>query len=647
LHLKALEHYFLGLYDLPPCFSFSAYIRAIQTRHCVTHILQIDACTWLVLLFQLCLIFPWDLLPPNDDNYVLPDSLCIFAAFTAVLTISALTLHVYLAHALNSLFQHVAGKQGEAMEAVRRLTSQQVPHAGGGVWIALALSIPLGVNLLVLAPEVVHNAAIIQGVWYVDRETFRDAIERTEEMEMLKMNVVSQMQVYMWEHCLSPQDLVVLVRDVAGSSDSFVDVHVLRGILQSIFHLHVTKHKLKTLLQLTCSMKSGSRFNIMGLIALLDAQGHHGSGADLDKFTRFSEENMSWLSNSLQLAGELLESVDQKASGKLKQRGGTRHTTHLLLDLKLRNDLSAVERQLANSTEQLAVCQDELEALDKECTDKITSLERQIGQLGCDKAADEAHFVAALGVKDAHVLTLEGHLTASKHVIQAHVAEIATLKQSIEDLTHTKDQAWTHAARTSYTQLDGDGCTSGEAQLEQRVASLLAELTEASAAHVQLKKEYADSKQSMYARQCALEATNAELTTQVATLQHASTKPTVSEASHHAAVLSLQKELHEARTARPSAGAAPVLTTTTAAVPDGQMQAMTRRLLEKQEQLDAVRSRYTTLEVRFNDLKAAKDAQDKVRRWMIILIGVVICVTLCNQWRYVRYSTCHHRVGCV
>ncbi|RQM24002.1 hypothetical protein B5M09_006000 [Aphanomyces astaci] len=266
------------------------------------------------------------------------------------------------------------------------------------------------------------------------------------------------------------------------------------------------------------------------------------------KFTRFSEENMSWLSNSLQLAGELLESVDQKA----------------------------------------------------------------------------------------------------------HVAEIATLKQSIEDLTHTKDQAWTHAA-------------SGEAQLEQRVASLLAELTEASAAHVQLKKEYADSKQSMYARQCALEATNAELTTQVATLQHASTEPTVSsqtknrplqeaqdmlastkkqlheecrkamhqaqeiskltadmtalqamlvhkEASHHAAVLSLQKELHEARTARPSAGTAPVLTTTTAAaaaVPDGQMQAMTRRLLEKQEQLDAVRSRYTTLEVRFNDLKAAKDAQDK------------------------------------
>ncbi|RHZ12374.1 hypothetical protein DYB37_007923 [Aphanomyces astaci] len=329
------------------------------------------------------------------------------------------------------------------------------------------------------------------------------------------------------------------------------------------------------------------------------------------KFTRFSEENMSWLSNSLQLAGELLESVDQKASGKLKQRGGTtlmgfQETTlmdHMPRGAKetkagLRNDLSAVERQLANSTEQLAVCQDELEALDKECTDKITSLERQIGQLGCDKAADEAHFVAALGVKDAHVLTLEGELTASKHVIQAYIYLLRL------DLT-------TLMGVTSYTQLDGDGCTSGEAQLEQRVASLLAELTEASAAHVQLKKEYADSKQSMYARQCALEATNAELTTQVATLQQASTKPTVSEASHHAAVLSLQKELHEARTARPSAGAAPVLTTTTAAVPDGQMQAMTRRLLEKQEQLDAVRSRYTTLEVRFNDLKAAKDAQDK------------------------------------
>ncbi|ETW05929.1 hypothetical protein, variant 1 [Aphanomyces invadans] len=476
------------------------------------------------------------------------------------------------------------------------------------------------------------------------------------------------------------------------------------------------------------------------------------------EFRRFLfREKMSWLSSSLQLAGELLESVDQKASGKLKPRGedrkkpktvseeawevkhtssggyedSTHHNLHVSTEFetpshssssahqaapaspsnggpdadsfsewsevdnesnsglvmydepplssssskshqlpplpaemqsmksetqrlrrenaKLRNDLSSVERQLTNSTEQLSVCQEELEALDKECMDKIKCLEQQIAQMGREKAADEAQFVAALGVKDAHVHTLEADLASYKQLVQEHVAEAAKLKQSIEELTNTREEAWTHAA-------------SGEAQLLQQVASLQEELKDAAVAHAQLKKEYADAKQSMYARQCTLEATNAELTTLVAKREHsakpsapspthahralqeaqetlASTKKLLheecrkamlqaqeihkltgdmaalqtmlvqKEASHHATVLNLQQQLQDraALQSKPT----PSVPLMAAVAPDGQMQAMTRRLLEKQEQLDALRGRYTTLEVRFNDLKAAKDAQDK------------------------------------
>ncbi|RHY31425.1 hypothetical protein DYB32_003515 [Aphanomyces invadans] len=310
---------------------------------------------------------------------------------------------------------------------------------------------------------------------------------------------------------------------------------------------------------------------------------------------------------------------------------------------KLRNDLSSVERQLTNSTEQLSVCQEELEALDKECMDKIKCLEQQV----------RVHLHPSLFPNDARLLKWDAKklpmklnllpLSVSKTPI--HVAEAAKLKQSIEELTNTREEAWTHAARYTFSMFlhSNQIGSSGEAQLLQQVASLQEELKDAAVAHAQLKKEYADAKQSMYARQCTLEATNAELTTLVAKREH-SAKPSApkllheecrkamlqaqeihkltgemaalqtmlvqKEASHHATVLNLQQQLQDraALQSKPT----PSVPLMAAVAPDGQMQAMTRRLLEKQEQLDALRGRYTTLEVRFNDLKAAKDAQDKV-----------------------------------
>ncbi|KAF0695085.1 Aste57867_14070 [Aphanomyces stellatus] len=471
---------------------------------------------------------------------------------------------------------------------------------------------------------------------------------------------------------------------------------------------------------------------------------------------------MSWLSNSLQLAGELLESVDQKASATLKPRGGderkkpkqdeatvawetkpasggeyedevqshsstdfdppSRPTSQTNLattvgqqpdprdadtfsewsevdnesnsgiimeemplstsssrssksqlpplpadmqtmknealrlrreNSKLRNDVSSVERQLHNRQEQLDVCQEELEALDKECMDKITSLERDIASLKAEKATDEAQFVQALAAKDTFVQTLQADATHAKEALVQKENEVDALKRTLSDLTSTKEQAWANAA-------------SGEAHLQQRLTSLQSELKDAAAQVAQLKKEHHETKQSMYLRQCALEATNAELTSYVAKLEQngaktpnpahesvhktlqqvqetlASTKKMLHEecrkallqaqeiaklnqdmAAMHALVVQKeqahatvvlewqQKLLAQQKDARPAVVVAPpsLATSTAAASTDGQMHAMTRRLLEKQEQLDALRSRYATLEVRFNDLKAAKDAQ--------------------------------------
>ncbi|ETW05927.1 hypothetical protein H310_03566 [Aphanomyces invadans] len=154
----------------------------------------------------------------------------------------------------------------------------------GGVWCALSLSVPLWINLIVFAPAMVHNAAIIQAVWYVERETLLEAIEHFEEMEMLKMHVVTHMEMYMWERRLCPQDVATLIQGMAGSNDCFVDLQILQRVFQTTFHLYVALHKLKALLQVTCSVEGGSRFNIMDLVALLETRGHRGTAADSEVF---------------------------------------------------------------------------------------------------------------------------------------------------------------------------------------------------------------------------------------------------------------------------------------------------------------------------------------------------------------------------
>ncbi|OQR84763.1 hypothetical protein ACHHYP_12972 [Achlya hypogyna] len=321
---------------------------------------------------------------------------------------------------------------------------------------------------------------------------------------------------------------------------------------------------------------------------------------------------------------------------------------------KLKADLTTCERQLATSQERLHVCEEELEALDKECVAKIQSLENDIARIKLDKAADEDSFRTALALKDAHAQSLQAELDKSRTAITAMHVDLEAARRALAEIRNNKDQAWTQAA-------------SGEARVHERLLSAQTELQEALAVAAALKREHADTKQSMFARQCQLEATNAELTQAVAALERQLQDKATDTALPPRHVSALQSELQQATQALTAAkkqvheetrkaathaqevatfrrelaalqgellakdrGHAEALDALRAkleaakpapaprrpsfeddgdAVHKSQLQAMTRRLLEKQEQLDGLRTRFASLEVRYNDLRAQRDAK--------------------------------------
>ncbi|EQC34571.1 hypothetical protein SDRG_07896 [Saprolegnia diclina VS20] len=319
---------------------------------------------------------------------------------------------------------------------------------------------------------------------------------------------------------------------------------------------------------------------------------------------------------------------------------------------KLKADLVAVERHLATSHERYRVCEDELDALDKECTAKITSLETEIATLKQEKASDEEGFTTALAMKDGHIQAIQADLDRAKTAHAAQQADLDAVRHALAEIRNNKDQAWTQAA-------------SGEARVHEQLLSAQVELKEAQTLIASLKKDHADAKQSMYARQCQLEATNAQLTQDVAALERqlgdkSTTVATLHPAPVHAelqqtahALAAAKKalyeetrkaQLHEQEVAtfrreltllqgtllekdrqhtealqtalkqatKPSPVVAVEPRRSSSIADDdvahkSQLQAMTHRLLEKQEQLDGLRGRYASLEMRFNELRAHKE----------------------------------------
>jgi chromosome segregation ATPase len=172
---------------------------------------------------------------------------------------------------------------------------------------------------------------------------------------------------------------------------------------------------------------------------------------------------------------------------------------------KLKSDLRLKDKALATHQQSVRVYEDEIEALEKECTNKLVETQQQMAQLRMEKDADEKNFVQALELKETQVQALQSDLRTAQEAERRRTEEAEQLRAEIARAEESKDSLWTNAASASQ-------------QSEEIVASLRLELQEAQTSLSHAKREFADAKAKMYDRQTQLEKTNAELSTSVATL---------------------------------------------------------------------------------------------------------------------------------
>lgn len=276
----------------------------------------------------------------------------------------------------------------------------------------------------------------------------------------------------------------------------------------------------------------------------------------------------------------------------------------------------------------------------------------------------------ALELKDAQAqaMSLELHALRAKHSEQSSAME--QLQEELRSAVEMKDSLWANSASASD-------------ESSQLISSLRSELQETLQSMSGLKREFADSKRGMFARQSQLEKTNTELVQNVADLERelvkakelaaAVTVPVV-HGGHANAPLSngglqddyrrvqqtlmvTKKALHD-ETRKNEVQRQEILTLTqdvrhwqsamqatqetaakqiavlgqenealkqtlahaessrnasSAAESEARIHTLTNRLIEKQEALEVVRSRVSTLEVRLlNATTRSQDAEDKL-----------------------------------
>ncbi|KAE9021354.1 hypothetical protein PR003_g13027 [Phytophthora rubi] len=352
---------------------------------------------------------------------------------------------------------------------------------------------------------------------------------------------------------------------------------------------------------------------------------------------------------------------------------------------RVKNELRLKDKQLGSTQKSMKICEEELVALEQECKEKIAQVQHEMSVIQQDKNADEQNFIQALEMKDNQARAMKADLDALAEAKAQYTAEIASLKAELAKAVESKDTLWTSAASASN-------------ESEQLIESLRSELQDTLTAMNNLKREYADSKNTMFSRQSQLESTNTELVNNVANLERelAKTKEAASAASQNTSVTSVggpnayatsgpahfgtntnfasmnddyrrvqqtlvltKKSLHdesrknevqkqeiialteEVRRLKQSLEVTQETTskqlearaleneqlkeqveqltshTSAAAAANGELriQRLTNRLIEKQETIDSLRSRVTTMDVRLQDAQLrAQRAEEKLAR---------------------------------
>ncbi|KAG3106756.1 hypothetical protein PI124_g3030 [Phytophthora idaei] len=346
---------------------------------------------------------------------------------------------------------------------------------------------------------------------------------------------------------------------------------------------------------------------------------------------------------------------------------------------RVKNELRLKDKQLSSTQKSMQICEEELVALEQECKEKITQVQHEMSVIQQEKNSDEQNFIQALEMKDKQLRAMKADLDALIEAKSQYTDEIASLKAELAKAVESKDSLWTSAASASN-------------ESEQLIESLRSELQDTLTAMNNLKREYAESKNTMFSRQSQLEITNTELVNNVANLERELAKAkeataaasqtsgasgNISSGSTHFGASSnfasmnddyrrvqqtlvlTKKSLHDEsrmnevqkqeiialteevrrlkqalETAQENSSRQLEATsqenkrlkeqvnqlsshTSAAAAANGELriQRLTNRLIEKQETIDSLRSRVTTMDVRLQDVTLrAQRAEEKLAR---------------------------------
>ncbi|TMW66545.1 hypothetical protein Poli38472_004310 [Pythium oligandrum] len=137
---------------------------------------------------------------------------------------------------------------------------------------------------------------------------------------------------------------------------------------------------------------------------------------------------------------------------------------------RMKSELRAKEKLLTTSQQNVQVYEEEIGALERECASKLAEMQAQITQLRGDKDADEKNFVQALEMKDSQLQTLQQELQVIEQREAQHVSTIEELKAEIARTEESKDSLWTSA--TSATQESQQVIDALRAELQETMANL-------------------------------------------------------------------------------------------------------------------------------------------------------------------------------
>uniref|UniRef100_M4BHG0 Golgin-84 n=1 Tax=Hyaloperonospora arabidopsidis (strain Emoy2) TaxID=559515 RepID=M4BHG0_HYAAE len=111
---------------------------------------------------------------------------------------------------------------------------------------------------------------------------------------------------------------------------------------------------------------------------------------------------------------------------------------------RVKKELRVKEKQLSSMQKSMQICENELVALEEECKEKIVQVQHEQ-----EKNLNEEEFVRALEMKDNQVRAMKADIDALSEANAQRTGEIASLKAELVNAVESKDTLWTAAASAS------------------------------------------------------------------------------------------------------------------------------------------------------------------------------------------------------